>query len=230
MILAFKDYQAFDSMKQEEFDLEYLVRQSKSTNDLAPVLILLHGYGSNEKDLFSFAEKIPENWLVVSVRAPLEIGNDRYKWYDVKLVNQKITMNFQDEERSRTKLLNFIDQVVLKYKGDKNKIVTAGCSQGANIALGLALTEPEKILAAGCFSGRFMEEIKPLISNKKALKSKQVFISHGTQDKMLPLQYAAENKMILESFGINVKLSTDEVAHSISPKQLNNFVTWMQDL
>lgn len=118
----------------------------------------------------------------------------------------------------------------MKYKGDKNKIVTTGFSQEANMALGLALTKPEKILAAGCFSGRFMEEIKPLISNKTALQSKQVFISHGTEDQMLPLQYAEENKMILEDFGIKVKFSTDKVSHSISAKQLNDFVIWMQDL
>lgn len=215
---------------KELMDLEYLVRQQQDTTKQAPVLILLHGYGSNEKDLFSFAEKIPDNWLVVSVRAPIILGNNKFKWYHVELVNEKITMNFEDEEKSRKSLLRLIDQIISKYNVDKNKVVTAGFSQGANMALGLALTAPRKILAAGCFSGRFMEEIKPLISNEEALKSKQVFISHGTEDQMLPIKYAAENQQILKNWGINITLSTDKVAHSISEKQLNDFVRWISVL
>lgn len=215
---------------KELMDLEYLVRQQQDTTKQAPVLILLHGYGSNEKDLFSFAEKIPDNWLVVSVRAPIILGNNKFKWYHVELVNEKITMNFEDEEKSRKSLLRLIDQIISKYNVDKNKVVTAGFSQGANMALGLALTAPRKILAAGCFSGRFMEEIKPLISNEEALKSKQVFISHGTEDQMLPIKYAEENQQILKNWGINITLSTDKVAHSISEKQLNDFVKWISVL
>lgn len=215
---------------KELMDLEYLVRQQQDTTKQAPVLILLHGYGSNEKDLFSFAEKIPDNWLVVSVRAPIILGNNKFKWYHVGLVNEKITMNFEDEEKSRKSLLRLIDQIISKYNVDKNKVVTAGFSQGANMALGLALTAPRKILAAGCFSGRFMEEIKPLISNEEALKSKQVFISHGTEDQMLPIKYAEENQQILKNWGINITLSTDKVAHSISEKQLNDFVRWISVL
>lgn len=218
------------SIDKELMDLEYLVRQQQDTTKQAPVLILLHGYGSNEKDLFSFAEKIPDNWLVVSVRAPIILGNNKFKWYDVKLVDEKITMNFEDEEKSRKSLLRLIDQIISKYNVDKNKIVTAGFSQGANMALGLALTAPKKVLAAGCFSGRFMEEIKPLIKNKEALKSKQVFISHGTEDQMLPIKYAEENQQILKNWGINITLSTDKVAHSISEKQLNDFVKWISGL
>jgi phospholipase/carboxylesterase len=218
------------TMKKESSGLHYLVREQKDTTKSAPVLILLHGYGSNENDLFSLSSQIPDNWLVLSVRAPIRLGSNQFKWYNVKLVNEKITMNFEDEEKSRQLLLKLIDEISIKYKIDKNKIVTAGFSQGANMALGLALTEPEKILAAGCFSGRFMEEIKPLIKDKKALKAKQIFITHGTKDKMLPLRYAKENQAILEAFGMEVTLSTDNVAHSISRKQLNEFVKWMKKL
>ncbi|MFK8101867.1 MAG: alpha/beta hydrolase [Saprospiraceae bacterium] len=216
--------------KEVSFELHHLVRKAKDATRSAPVLILLHGYGSNENDLFSLANQIPEDWLVVTVRAPYSIAKNQFKWYDVKLVKEKITMNFAKEEKSRKLLLQFIEVLEKKYKVDKNKIVTAGFSQGANMALGLALTEPNKILAAGCFSGRFMEEIKPLIQDKQALKGKQVFLSHGTQDKMLPLRYAEENKATLASWGINVTFTTDEVAHTISSQQFTDFINWMNTL
>ncbi|MCB9165813.1 MAG: hypothetical protein H6592_15485 [Flavobacteriales bacterium] len=40
----------------------------------APLLVLLHGYGSNEHDLFALADRIPAAWMVVSVRGPLTLG------------------------------------------------------------------------------------------------------------------------------------------------------------
>lgn len=218
------------TIENEIFDLEYLVRKQKDTTNKAPILLLLHGYGSNENDLFSFANQIQEDWLVVSVRAPFALSSSQFRWYDVKMVNNKITMNFENEEKSRQLLLKFIDQIIRKYNGDKDKVVTAGFSQGANMSVGLLLTAPEKILAAGCFSGRFMEEIKPLIQNKKALKSRQVFLGHGTEDNMLPLRYLEENQAILKGLGIETKLSTDKIGHSISGKQWTEFVEWMKDL
>ena len=225
-----KTSQVNQSIEKEISGLHHLVREQKDTTKEAPVLILLHGYGSNENDLFSFENRMPEHWLIVSVRAPIDLGRNRFKWYNVKLVNEKIIASPSEEKKSRKLLLELIDEIVLKYNVDKNKIVTAGFSQGAGIALSLALTEPEKILAAGCFSGHFMEEIKPLIKKKKILKSREVFISHGTEDSMLPLRYMEENKAILEKLGIKVKLSIDKIGHSISNRQLNEFVEWITSL
>lgn len=211
-------------------DLHYLIREPKDTLNQAPVLLLFHGYGSNENNLFALASQIPDNWLVVSVRAPFTIASNQFKWYDVELIDKKITANLNDESKSRAAILQLIDQLSGQYRINENKIVTAGFSQGAIMSLNLALTAPDKILAAGCFSGRFMEEIKPLINNKEALIGKQVFIAHGTQDQMLPLRYPEENRKTLEELGIKTSLSLDQIAHTISSKQVNEFVEWIKSL
>ena len=52
-------------------DLKYLVREPENINSKTPLLILLHGYGSNEEDLFSFVPTLPKEWLIISFRAPL---------------------------------------------------------------------------------------------------------------------------------------------------------------
>ena len=46
-------------------DLSYLVREPQNITPETPLLILLHGYGSNEEDLFAFVPTLPEDWLVV---------------------------------------------------------------------------------------------------------------------------------------------------------------------
>jgi len=46
--------------------LEYLVRPPKSKIENPPLLMMFHGYGSNEQDLFSFAEELPDELLIIS--------------------------------------------------------------------------------------------------------------------------------------------------------------------
>jgi hypothetical protein len=50
--------------------LHYLVREPVVKTAETPVLILLHGVGSNEQDLFSLANRLPDDFLVISARAP----------------------------------------------------------------------------------------------------------------------------------------------------------------
>ncbi len=215
------------SMTPSNTELEYLVRKPTVDTTNAPVLILLHGFGSNEQDLFSFANQIPQNWLVVSARGPISQGENRHSWYNVKMVNGKITIDFQEEEQSRQKVLSLIDHLAETYKTDKNKVVLAGFSQGAAMSLCTGLTEPEKVAGFAMFSGRFVEEIEPLISRSPALKKLRGFIAHGSNDTMLPVRYAVENKAKLEQLGIPFLYSEDTTGHTISNKQFTDFLQWL---
>ena len=51
------------------FSLYHITRPS-ILKENAPLLIMLHGYGSDENDLFSFANELPEELFIISVRAP----------------------------------------------------------------------------------------------------------------------------------------------------------------
>ena len=55
--------------------LTYVEKLPKLPAENPPLLILLHGYGSNELDLFSFADELPETLVIVSLRAPYEMGH-----------------------------------------------------------------------------------------------------------------------------------------------------------
>lgn len=209
--------------------LQYVVRKPAGDAPNAPVLILLHGYGSHEHDLFSFADRIPNNWLVVSARGPFSQG-DGYCWYHLKRENGKIVFDFQEEEKSRREILGLIDQIVTTYKADKNKVLLAGFSQGAAMSLCVGLTEPRKVAGFAMFSGRFVEEIRPLINSAPELSKKHCFIAHGSHDDVLPIQYALESREKLKSLNIPVMYSEDVTGHSISPKQFADFLRWLAQI
>lgn len=217
-------------MNDETIDLEYLVRPPIDSTTPAPLLILLHGYGSNEKDLFTIGNQVPNSWFVVSVRAPFAMSATQFKWYDGELKGDKIIIDLVTEKQSRIALLQFIDQFVLEHNVDTKKVVMAGFSQGAGLGLTLALTEPEKIHAAACFSGRVMDQVKPSIMPHEALQSKEVFIGHGTEDHRSPLINIKENKLWLEAFGMKVTFNTYKMGHSVVPQEIDDFVLWIKGL
>jgi len=76
-----------------KLSLEYLVREPKIKLDKNPLLVLIHGYGSNEEDLFSFAAELPDEYYIVSARAPYNMQYGSYAWYAITLMQTK--KNFQ---------------------------------------------------------------------------------------------------------------------------------------
>lgn len=214
---------------EPETSLHYIIRESKDGLAKSPLLILLHGYGSNENDLFPLSQEIRKNWTVVSVRGPYKMAENSYRWYDVKMANGKITINVEEEEKSRKALLKLIDNLSKKDEPDNRMIIVAGFSQGANMAQSLGLGEPGLVSGFGVFSGRFVEEFIPYISHSPELKNSKAFISHGSGDKMLPKTYSEENIRKLKDLGIQITYCEDTNGHSISAKQWNEFSKWLID-
>ncbi|MCZ8197095.1 MAG: hypothetical protein O9267_05780 [Flavobacterium sp.] len=210
-----------------ETSLHYVIRESKDSVLKSPLLILLHGNGSNENDLFSLSNSVSNNWIVVSVRGPYQLAENSYRWYDVKMVNGKIVINIDEEERSRKKLIQLISEITQKYNVDSEKIIVAGFSQGANMSQSLGLSEPNLVVGFGVFSGRYVEEFTPYISKSIALKNSKAFIAYGSGDTMLPKTYATENITKLKELGIQITYCEDTNGHSISTKQWDEFSKWL---
>lgn len=223
---------AFNSKKEqqmatEETELFYLIRKADSTTPKKPLLVLLHGFGSNEQDLFTLTGLVPQNWVVVALRGPIALGNHQYAWYHAQLQQGKITINQPEEEKSRELITKWIKHKTNEWNIDPERIVVAGFSQGGSLAGSIALANPDAVTGFAVFSGRFVEEIRPFIKASKNYKNMKAFITHGTNDNMLPAAYALNNKQELDRLGINTVYNEDNNGHAISPKQINAFVNWL---
>lgn len=215
-------------LKGEETLLHYIVREPKIKQDNPPLLILLHGVGSNEKDLFSFADQLPDNYLVISARAPYEISPGSYAWYEVDFSSGKPVINKEKAEKSRSILVQFINQLKEKHKFDDRRVYLCGFSQGAIMAYSVGLTRPDKIKGIAVLSGRLLEEVKPLIKQSEALSKLKVFISHGTQDNVLPVHYANEASAYLKGLGISPDYKEYPEGHTISSGMLDALAEWLR--
>lgn len=210
--------------------LTHLIRPSSITTGNAPTLIMLHGYGSDENDLFSFASELPEELLIISVRAPYNLNPQGYAWYAINFdsVQEKFSDNEQAKD-SRDAISNFIEEVTANYPVDKDQITLLGFSQGTILSYAVALSEPSKIKNIIALSGYINKEIiKPRFEDNDFSKL-SIYSSHGSQDQVIPVSWARQAPEILKELGIEHTYSEFPVGHGLNPQNFMELKKWLED-
>ena len=210
-------------------NLYYLIQEPKIKHDKNPLLLLLHGYGSNEEDLFSFASELPNDSYVISVRAPYDLQPYGHAWYAIHFDadENKFSDNVQAKQ-SVELIAGFIEEVVKQYPIDIKNINLIGFSQGAILSYATALTYPEKISKVVALSGYFNQEILPEVIDTKAISHLKFFVSHGSVDQVIPVEWARKAKPALENLGLEVEYQEYPIGHGVSPKNFFDFKNWLQ--
>ena len=208
--------------------LHHLVRAPKVILEKNPVIILLHGYGSNEEDLFSFATEIPEEYYVISARAPYDMMYGSYAWYAINFDADENKFSDLDQARSsRDLIVEFIDECIYKYAIDSENVTLLGFSQGAILSSAIALSYPEKITKVAALSGYLNKEIATEDYLKNNVSSVKFFVSHGIVDQVIPIDWARKTKPALENLGIDVVYKEYPIGHGVSPQNFYDFKDWL---
>ncbi|QXP62690.1 MULTISPECIES: alpha/beta hydrolase [unclassified Polaribacter] len=209
-------------------DLQYIVRQPKTIAENPPLLILLHGYGSNEQDLFSFAEELPDEFLIISAQAPNALGAGSYAWYAINFddVNGKFS-DLKQAKESIDKIAIFIDEIKAKYNTASDKTFLLGFSQGAILSYSLSFFYPNKVQHVIALSGYINTELLPA-SISKEIKT-DYYCSHGSVDQVLPIEWARKSKPFLDSLDFKNVYSEYPVGHGVAPQNFYSFKTWIEE-
>ncbi|WP_405605614.1 alpha/beta hydrolase [Polaribacter sp. Asnod1-A03] len=209
-------------------DLQYLIREPKKVTENPPLLILLHGYGSNEQDLFSFSEELPDEFLIISAQAPYTLGYGSYAWFAINF--DEINGKFSDLDQAREsldKIALFIDEIKEKHKTDPDKTFLLGFSQGAILSYSLSFFYPNKVQNVIALSGYINTELLPE-SISKEIKT-NYYSSHGTVDQVLPIEWARKSKPFLDNLGFNSEYSEYPVGHGVAPQNFFSFKKWIEE-
>ena len=209
--------------------LYHLVREPKIKLDKNPLLLLLHGYGSNEEDLFSFASELPEEYYVVSVRAPYELGYGSYAWYAINFdADENKFSDVPQAQQSRDLIANFIDELVANYPIDATKVTLIGFSQGTILSYAIALSYPEKIQRVVAMSGYLNVEMATPNFENNDFSHLKIFASHGTVDQVVPVDWARKAAPTLTQLGIEVVYKEYPIGHGVAPQNFYDFKNWLQ--
>lgn len=204
---------------------QYQERAATTATASTPLLILLHGYGSNEADLFSLSNQLPTTYQVIAARAPMKVSDNGYAWYALDFSGGKKHHDFKSEESTRLQLIAFIEAMKKKYHAPS--VYLFGFSQGAIMSYNIALTRPDLVQGIAVMSGRLLDEIKPLTASATKLSSVRIFISHGTNDQVLPFSEALAAEAWLKSKGLKPICKHYSAGHEINAVMLRDFLAWL---
>jgi phospholipase/carboxylesterase len=208
-------------------NLEYIVRPPVVKSQNPPLLILLHGYGSNKEDLFSFAEELPDELLIVSAQAPNNMGFGSYAWYAINFdVSQGKFSDLIQAKSSIDKIALFIDAIKNKYNTNKEKTFLLGFSQGAILSYSISFLHPNKVNHVIALSGYINKDLLP--EKLPESNTTDYYISHGIVDQVIPVNWAKESKSFLDTLNLESVYSEYNVGHGVAPQNFYSFKEWIE--
>ncbi len=207
--------------------LTHLVRRPAQGDGAPPLLILLHGIGSNEDDLFGLAPPLDQRFLTVSARAPNPYGWGGYAWFEIEWLPDRIVIDREQAAASRELLIRFIGEATATYGADPAGVYLLGFSQGAMMAGWVALSRPDLVAGAVLMSGRIPEELRDQIAAPEQLKGKPFLVVHGIHDQTLPIQNGRASRDLLQRLPVELTYREYPMAHEVSAQSLADVAAWL---
>jgi phospholipase/carboxylesterase len=211
----------------EKLSLVHLVRQPQVKGASTPLLLLLHGVGSNEYDLFGLAPYLDKRFLIISVRAPYTMEVDSFAWFEVNFTPQGPIIQPEQAEASRNRMITFLNEAVVAYGADPQQVYLMGFSQGAIMSASVALTRPELVAGVVLMSGRILPQIEPLVAAPEKLKGLPVLVVHGTSDGVLPVNNGRDSQKTLSALPVDLLYREYPMGHEVSRESLADVTSWL---
>lgn len=185
----------------------------------APVLLLLHGTGGDERDLLPLASEIAPGATVLSLRGRvLENGMPRFFKRLAEGVFDLEDLAFRTDE-----LADFIAAAKQVYDLGDRQIMALGFSNGANIAASLLLQRPEAL--DGAILLRAMTPFQP--TSLPDLSAKRILMLNGLMDSIIPAENARNLAGLLTQSGAAVDFRLNPVTHGLGHGDLAATKEWL---
>jgi phospholipase/carboxylesterase len=176
-----------------------------------PLVALLHGWTGDETSMWIFATRFPDGAMLLAPRGlyPAKLGG--FGWQKSHSQGWPHWNDFLPAIDAFLRILtptNF-------PSADLSRVSLVGFSQGAALAYSLALVHPERVISLAGLSGFMPEGVGHLVE-QKPLKGKSLFVSHGTQDDLVPVEKARDSVRLLQQAGARVTYCENDVGHKLN--------------
>ncbi|MEI8094457.1 MAG: alpha/beta fold hydrolase [Spirochaetales bacterium] len=193
----------------------------------APLLVFLHGFGSNEADLFGLAEAFDPRFHVLSLRAPMTLSPQSFAWFMVDFTPE----GPQHDEAAATKslglLVEFLETARKTLPIEASQVYLVGFSQGAILATSVLLTRPDLVAGVVAWSGRTLPEVVPTAPGPAALADKPILVVHGTEDRTLPIHHGRATREALAKLPVELTYQEFAMGHEVTDESLEFTRDWM---
>ena len=187
----------------------------------APTLLLLHGTGGDEQDLFPLLPMLRPGAGALSPRGKvLEHGMPRF----FRRLSPGV-FDLEDLKLRTGELAAFIDRAADAYGFDRSRVIAVGFSNGANIAANLLLSGAGSLAGAVLF--RAMVPMEP--AGRPPVEGVRVYISGGRQDQMIPAKDTERLAQLLREGRAEVTLTWDNGAHGLTREAIEGAAAWLNE-
>jgi phospholipase/carboxylesterase len=201
-------------------------RKPREGSAAAPLLLLLHGYGANERDLFDMAEAVDPRLHIVSARAPLSLPWGGYAWYHLGGAPGRLVPDAATRGTAAELLERFVADLPDRLGADPRRVYLLGFSQGAILALGLAARAPQLVAGVVAVSGYLDPQLLP--EQMPTFEGLPILQLHGSLDTMIPISLALWTRDLLQATRARYEFHEYPVGHGIHPDGLRVIQEWLR--
>lgn len=195
----------------------FTYRFERGTGDRT--LLLLHGTGADENDLIPLGRSLDPAANLLSPRGKvLENGMPRFFRRFAEGV-----LDVDDLKARTHELVDFIAAANKEYGLDPDRVVAAGYSNGANIAVSTLLLHPDVLVDALLL--RPMFPFEP--DDRPDLGGVGIFIASGRHDPLIDPGEAERLARLLEEAGAEVELTFSDAGHPLMRAEVEAATTWL---
>jgi phospholipase/carboxylesterase len=178
------------------------------------LLILIHGWMGDENSMWVLARKLSPNYTILAPRGIYPVAEGGFSWREIRPGSWgKATI--EDLRPAAKALLAFIDDWSTASGIDAGQFGLIGFSQGAALAYTMALIHPERVKKFAAVSGFIPENGENLLASK-LYSGKSIFITHGRQDHLIPVEQARRAVKMQKRAGAQVTYCESETGHKVS--------------
>ena len=175
-----------------------------------PVILLLHGWTGDENSMWVFTSRLPANHLLIAPRGLYPVSQGGYAWHTTHNGWTNIAQFLPAVEALNEWL------IPTRFpRADFSDLHLIGFSQGAALAYAFTLSYPERVASLSALSG-FMPEGIRAESAFQRLNGLPVFITHGTQDALVPVARARQAAEFFDRVGAEVSYCEHDVGHKLN--------------
>ena len=198
------------------------------------LLVMIHGLTGDENSMWVFARRFSADYWIIAPRAPYRANPQGFSWRPNPLTIEEAQLNLHKRpgldvlKSSAEMLIKLIDEYSASVKVEAGHFDAIGFSQGAAMVNLVAMLYPHRVRKMGVLAGFVPSGLEELIS-QRPLAGKNIFVAHGTQDNMVPIDRARASIELLEQAGAQVIYCEDEVGHKVSSTCMRALESYLQD-
>jgi predicted esterase len=193
------------------FENNWIFRIRKPETDTHKVIFLVHGWTGDENSMWVFAPLFPKDAWLIAPRGVLQANPGGFGWVPTDLINPS---KLDDFILPAQMFFDHSNQLMKSLKIFSPKVELAGFSQGAALVYSTLVLYPGWAAKAACMSG-FLPKQFEYHPNFNKFSLGNILITHGNQDKTIPINEAFRAESILKTSGASVRLVSDSSGHKL---------------